>query len=90
LLKSQPDKIKWNALSFNPEAIHLIEQNLDKINWTFLSTNPKAIHILEKHIDKISWCNLSENPNIFEVNKIQYKIDITEKANILDIILYKN
>ena len=38
------DKINWQQLSKNPNAIHLLEKNMDKINWWKLSTNPNAIH----------------------------------------------
>ena len=34
-------------ISRNPNAIHLLEQNMDKIDWKFLSENPNAIHLLE-------------------------------------------
>ena len=59
------DKINWNSLSANPNAVHLLEQNMDKINWYSLSANPNAVHLLEKNIDKISWNFSSQNPNIF-------------------------
>ena len=42
------NKIDWNNLSLNPNAIYLLEENIDKINWRWLSLNPNAIHILEK------------------------------------------
>jgi hypothetical protein len=62
---------------------------MDKIDWIYLSANPGAIHLLEKNIDKINWNNLSTNPNIFEINKNQLKLDITEKAKIIDSIIYE-
>ena len=34
------NKINWSWLSYNPGAIHLLEQNPDKINWDMLSKNP--------------------------------------------------
>ena len=36
------DKIDWNWewLSGNPNAIHILEQNVDKINYSGLSFNP--------------------------------------------------
>ena len=64
-------KIKWSYLSFNPNAIHLLEQNVDKINWVYLSANPNAMHLLEQNVDKIDWYCLSENPNIFERDYIK-------------------
>jgi len=46
------DKLDWVKLSANPNAIHVLEQNLDKIDWDMLSRNPNAIHLLEKNLDK--------------------------------------
>ena len=44
-------KIRWDVLSQNPNAIHLLEQNFGKINWEYLSFNPNAIHLLEQKLD---------------------------------------
>jgi len=92
--------INWLSLSCNPNANVIntfIEPNLDKLDlqcqekrfryWIHLSGNPNAIHILEAHRHKIYWYYLSQNPSIFEIDKTQYKIDITNKANILDKLL---
>jgi hypothetical protein len=57
------NKIYWDCLSNNPNAIHLLEQNPDKIVWEWLSLNPNAIHLLEQNPDKINWIELSRNPN---------------------------
>ena len=57
------DKLNWDMLSSNPNAIHLLEQNPDKINWVALSRNPNAIHLLEQNPNKIYLYNLSQNPN---------------------------
>ena len=46
-LEQNPEKIDWQILSSNPNAIHLLEQDRKNINWYYLSGNPKAIHILE-------------------------------------------
>jgi hypothetical protein len=42
-----PNKIEWSALSENPNAIHLLSQNLDKIDWRELSGNPEAVYLIE-------------------------------------------
>ena len=55
--------MNWDNLSGNPNAIHLLEQNMDKIDWVHLSGNPNAIHLLEENPDKIDWSWLSLNPN---------------------------
>ena len=67
-----PSKINCGYLSLNPDAIHLLEENLEKINWSFLSRNPNAIHLLEKNPEKIRWRHLSYNPSIFK-KRINYK-----------------
>jgi hypothetical protein len=60
-------------LSSNPNAIHILEQNLDKIFWNRLSLNPNAIHLLEQNIDKIDWSWLSVNPNA--IHLLEQNID---------------
>ena len=57
------DKINWDWLSRNPNAIHLLKQNMNRINWVCLSQNPNAIHLLKQNMDKINWHSLSQNPN---------------------------
>ena len=37
------NKISWDLLSSNPNAIDLLERNQDKINWDYLSLNQNAI-----------------------------------------------
>ena len=60
----------------------------NKIDWDTLSKNPNAIHLLEQNVDKINWDNFLDNPNIFEIDRKQLKLDITEKAKIIDGIIY--
>ena len=67
------DKIDWENLSSNPNAIHLLEQNHDEIDWGSLSLNPSAIHLLEKYPNKIEWRLLSFNQNIFKLDCKQMK-----------------
>ena len=69
----QSDKIDWKWLSENPNAIHLLEQNLDKIKWVALSANPNAIHLLEQNLDKVQWSLLCGNPGIFEYDYEEMK-----------------
>ena len=67
------EKINWYYLSSNPNAIHLLEQNMDKIDWHNLSLNPNSIPILEKNMDKINWYWLSSNPNA--IHLLEQNID---------------
>jgi hypothetical protein len=67
------NKISWDCLSPNPNAIHLLEKNQDKIHWEGLSLNQNAIHLLEKNQDKIDWRWLSRNPNA--INLLEKNLD---------------
>ena len=62
-------KLSWDWLSYNPNALHLLEKYPEKINWKSLSSNPNAIHLLEKYPDKIHWENLSNNPDALHMLK---------------------
>jgi hypothetical protein len=75
------NKINWNWLSTNPNAIHLLGTNPEKINWEYLSENPNASHLLEKNPEIIDWNLLSANPSIFEID---YR---TMKKQMVDIYL---
>jgi hypothetical protein len=61
LIKANPDKINWEQLSFNPNAIHLLEANLDKVNWNHACRVPGLIQLIEANQDKIDWNTLSRN-----------------------------
>ena len=63
------DKVDWNLLSCNPNAIPILEKNLDKVDWCQLSRNPNAIHLLEKNLDKVCWWRLCDNPNAIHILK---------------------
>ena len=80
MLEQNIDKIDWNYLSLNPNAIHLLEKNFDKINWNYLSKNPNAISILEKHINNINWMMLSLNPNA--ISLLEQNIDKIDWFNL--------
>ena len=61
------DKVDWDLLSCNPNAIHILENNFDKVEWSHLSNNPNAIHILEKNLDKVNWRRLARNRNAIPI-----------------------
>jgi len=96
--KNDPDTINihngvlvyWDALSSNPNAIHLLESNQDKINWSNLSKNPSAIHLLKANQHKIDWSNLSKNPNAIDLLEAnQDKIDwcnLSKNPNAIHIL----
>ena len=96
LVEKHNTYINWHCLSENSSVIHILElKNFNpEINWYGLLRNPNALHILKPNIERIdwyeSWTGLCENPGIFEVDINQTKIDIIEKVNIIDKLLYKN
>ena len=63
------NKINWNLLSANPNAIELLRENPDEIVWPNLSDNPNpnAIELLKENPDNIDWNRLSQNPNAIEL-----------------------
>ena len=70
ILLKNPELIRWNCLSMNPNAIKILEKNLDKLDkfcWYELSQNPNAVPILEKNLDKIDWQALSKNINAIHI-----------------------
>jgi hypothetical protein len=50
LLEQNMDKIYWEYLSANPNAIHLLKHNMHKINFTYLSKNPSIFEINKKQL----------------------------------------
>lgn len=51
LLQENQDKVDWDSLSYNPNAVPILEEMLEDnekyINWHGLSQNENAIHILK-------------------------------------------
>ena len=78
------NKIDWNELLKNPNAIDLLKENPKQIKFNYLSANPKAIDLLKEQIkyehtldvkeykalkNKINWEYLSANPNAIDLLK---------------------
>ena len=55
------DKLDWNWISSNVNAIELLKKNPEKINCYQLSRNFNAIKLLNKNPDNIYWGRLEEN-----------------------------
>ena len=49
-LQDWVNKIDWMALSINPNAIELLQENPDKIDWMVLSYNPSISTYDYEHI----------------------------------------
>ena len=61
------EQLSWSALSENPKALNLLQDNQNKIVWSYLcrNINVDAIRLLESNLDKINledWAFLSRNP----------------------------
>ena len=72
ILVQAPEKIDWEYLARNPNAMPIIKKNLDKIfgndsvfhNFLRDNTHPEAISIIEQNmekVDELSWHFLSQN-----------------------------
>ena len=61
------DKLNFQLLSLNINAIPILKNNIDKIDWKNLSLNINAIDILKLHKDKINYENLALNSNAIEL-----------------------
>ena len=84
------EKLDWDMLSININAINLLKENPNKINWKYLSMNPSAIELLKENQDKIYWYNLSSNPNAIELlkenkDKINYR-KLVFNENAIELI----
>ena len=70
------DKLNWEYVAFNPNAIDFLEENYNNIEWFELAENPNAIDLLEKNPTKINWYRVSLNPNAIKLlEKNPNKID---------------
>ena len=67
--KKLEDKIDWDYLSTNPNAIELLKKYPHKINWEMLSANTAAIDWLKENKNAIDWDILSVNPNAIQLLK---------------------
>ena len=45
------DKLNFNNLSLNPNAIDLLKNNFDKINWLNMAKNPNGYLIIQDNIE---------------------------------------
>ena len=68
-----PEKINWDALSENPNAIELLKNNPTKIVWRNLSANPApyAVKLLKENKTKIDWDYLSVNTNPYAIELLK-------------------
>ncbi len=48
-LCDENSKIDWDRLSENPNAIHILQNNLDNVDFRNLSYNPNATHLFFKY-----------------------------------------
>jgi hypothetical protein len=78
ILEQAPEKIDWEYLARNPNAMPIIKKNLDKIfgndrvfhNFLRDNTHPEAIRIIEQNLDKfdeLSWYSLQHNTSAIPI-----------------------
>jgi hypothetical protein len=69
------NRLDWNGLSSNINAIDLLKENTEHLDWYFLSKNPAAIELLLANQDKIDWKMLSMNPHKDAIKLLSLNID---------------
>ena len=84
------NKLNWENLSRNPNAIHILEKNLDKVDWFWLSGNSNAISIIENNLNKVHWDWLSKIPNAIHIlaknlDKVNWT-SLSENPNAIQIL----
>ncbi len=87
------NKIKWQYLSENPNAIELLKENQDKINLFYFSQNPNIFtydYILMKETMKNSGIAEELMSVIFHPKNMDRWIDwgFTEHQEMLDLISF--
>ena len=80
--EKNPEKINWDVLSTNPNAIELLKKNPEKINWGSLSENPNAIELLYQNPEKINLYFLLWNKNL--VDLVELRPYLLEKLYEID------
>ena len=93
------NKINWDRLSSNINAIKICENNLNKVNWYKLCQNVNGLDIIKKILSKnpndkrLKW-NLmlkNDNENIYDI--LSYKLDIDNEfreLNWVDVAISTN
>lgn len=87
-LQDCPKFIDWRSLSWNPCAVHLLEQNKDKIDWEEICRNINAIHLIREYtknmtqnVNKVMLDALCANENAVELIEA-YTCNMKQRLNI--------
>ena len=84
------DKIDWDWLSSNPNAIDLLKDNQDKINWYSLSSNPNAIKLLKERIKYENNLDYNEYKELVILgNNISWDL-LSQNPNAIKLLLKNN
>ena len=84
----QTDKINWDNLSFNPNAISILKKNQDRIHWKELSENPSIFELNYDYLKER--CNLYKEELIKKAlhpSRIQKYLDMGFSIDELDNII---
>jgi len=77
------NKLNWDRLSSNINAIEICENNLNRINWGKICQNPNGLHIIKKiayknpNDKRIKWNLMLDNvnENIYEILSYKFQFD---------------
>lgn len=71
------DKVDWNLMSKNPNAIHLLEKNPRRVNWTIISQNPS--------IFELDYSLMKERSSIYKQELIEKALHPSKIEKYLDM-----
>ena len=80
------DKLDWDCLSENSNAIDLLKENPNKINWKLLSNNPNAIDLLKERIEYEKTLTIEQYNNLELYEKIHWS-NLSANPNAIDLLL---
>jgi hypothetical protein len=79
------DKLDWDCLSENSNAIDLLKENPNKINWKLLSNNPNAIDLLDERIKYEKTLTKEQYNNLELYEKIHWS-NLSANPNAIDLL----
>lgn len=62
-VEERSERMFWNLLALNPNAVSFLQDHLEKVNWKKLTYNPNSLPLFEKHPEKVQWDMFQMNPN---------------------------
>ena len=79
------DKLDWDSLCLNLNAIDLLENNQDKVNWSKLSSNHNAIDLIKKQIEYENSLTTEKYNDLYFEDKINW-YNLSKNPNAIELL----